>query len=78
MPKMTLKMPKLAVSMREGTLAAWLVEAGAVVEAGQPLYEVETDKATNEVVSPFAGTVTFLVEPGEVCAVGSPIAEIVT
>lgn len=78
MPKTTLKMPKLAVSMREGTLAAWLVEAGTVVEAGTPLYEVETDKTTAEVASPFSGTVTFLVEAGEVCDVGAPIAVIVT
>jgi pyruvate/2-oxoglutarate dehydrogenase complex dihydrolipoamide acyltransferase (E2) component len=78
MPKMILKMPKLAVSMREGTLAGWLVESGATVEAGQPLYEVETDKTTTEVPSPFSGTVTFLMEAGELCDVGTPIAEIIT
>ena len=78
MPKATLKMPKLAVSMREGTLAGRLVHAGALVEAGAPLYEVETDRTTTEVASPFSGSVTFLVEAGAVCEVGVPIAVITT
>ncbi len=78
MPKMTLKMPKLAVSMREGTLSSWLVEAGTAVETGQPLYEVETDKTTTEVASPFTGTIRFLVEEGTLCDIGTPIAEVVT
>lgn len=38
-------MPQLSDSMEEGTILSWLIAAGAAVEAGQDLLEVETDKA---------------------------------
>lgn len=78
MAKMTLKLPKAAVSMKEGTIVKWLVPNGTAVTVGQNLYELETEKATMEVPSPFAGTVTFIAETGKVYPVGEPIAEIVT
>jgi len=78
MGKITLKVPKLAVSMQEGTIVEWRVAAGDVVEVGQPLYEIETEKTTFEVESPFAGTITPLAPPGETLAVGAPVAEIIT
>jgi glutaconyl-CoA/methylmalonyl-CoA decarboxylase subunit gamma len=78
MAKMTLKLPKLAVSMREGTVVEWLVEPGTVVEIGQPIYVVESEKTSSEIVSPFAGTIGFLFELGAAYPVGEPIAEIVT
>ena len=37
----TLRIPKAAVSMREGTLVAWLVPDGAIVGEGDPLYTLE-------------------------------------
>ncbi len=78
MPRMTLKLPKLAVSMLEGTITAWHVAAGDNVTAGQPLYEIETEKTSFVVESPFAGTFTPLVGTGEALAVGTPVAEVVT
>ena len=39
-------MPRLSDSMEEGTILSWLVADGDSVEAGQPLVEIETDKAT--------------------------------
>ena len=39
----TLTIPKLQMSTTEGTLAEWLVEDGELVEAGQPIYCLETD-----------------------------------
>lgn len=75
---MTLKLPKMAVSMQEGTLVEWLVKNGDTVAVGQPLYVIETEKTSSEVESPFAGEINILAETGESYKVGTPIAEIVT
>lgn len=40
--------PKLGLTMKEGTVAAWHVEPGATVSVGQPVFDVETEKVTNE------------------------------
>lgn len=78
MAKMVLKLPKLAVSMQEGTLVEWLVKTGDTVAVGQPLYAIETEKTSTEVESPFAGTITIIGQIGQTYRVGTPIAEIVT
>lgn len=44
----TLTMPKLSPTMEEGTIAKWLKKEGDKVKAGDPLFEVATDKATVE------------------------------
>lgn len=43
-----LTIPQLGLTMKEGTLAAWHVAPGASVHAGQPVFDVETEKVTNE------------------------------
>jgi pyruvate/2-oxoglutarate dehydrogenase complex dihydrolipoamide acyltransferase (E2) component len=78
MAKITLKLPKMAVSMQEGTLVEWCVASGDTVAVGQPLYVIETEKTTTEVESPFAGQITTIAVPGETYRVGTPIAEIET
>ena len=50
-----LKMPKLSDTMEEGGIAAWLKKEGEFVEEGEPLLEIETDKATMEYASPEEG-----------------------
>jgi pyruvate/2-oxoglutarate dehydrogenase complex dihydrolipoamide acyltransferase (E2) component len=72
----TIKVPKLGVTMEEGTLSSWLVQDGEKVAVGQPLYVLETDKVEQEVDSSAEGVVHHLVEAGETLAVGTPIAEI--
>lgn len=42
-------MPKLGLTMTEGTLSKWLKHEGDTVAAGDPLFEVETDKLTNTI-----------------------------
>ena len=49
MPEVT--MPRLSDTMQEGTLARWLKQPGEKVEKGEPLAEIETDKATMELES---------------------------
>jgi pyruvate dehydrogenase E2 component (dihydrolipoyllysine-residue acetyltransferase) len=70
-------MPRLSDSMEEGTVARWLVEEGAQVARGQPLVEIDTDKATMEYESESEGTLLqILVAEGESAAIGTPIARI--
>ncbi|MEY2687966.1 MAG: Dihydrolipoyllysine-residue acetyltransferase component of acetoin cleaving system [Pseudomonadota bacterium] len=48
-------MPKWGLEMREGTIAAWLVEEGTRIAVGQPILDVETDKISNAVEAPDPG-----------------------
>ena len=68
---MDIRMPKLGMEMTEGTLSRWLVEDGATVEKGQPIYEVETEKVESEVCAPEAGRLHKTAEAGTVYEVGS-------
>lgn len=71
-----IRIPKIGVSMTEGTISEWCVADGAVVAAGQPLYNIELDKSTNEIEAPVSGTVRILGEAGTVYAVGALVATI--
>ncbi|HUY23233.1 MAG TPA: lipoyl domain-containing protein [Acidimicrobiales bacterium] len=73
---MLLRLPKIGMEMTEAVLARWLVDDGAVVAKGQALYEMETDKVTNEVDAPVAGRVRLTAREGETYQVGDPVAEI--
>ena len=69
------QMPKLSDTMKEGTLLKWLVKVGDKVEVGDPLAEVETDKATMEMVAFDDGTIGALyVEEGTKTALGETLA----
>jgi len=71
----TVTMPKMGFDMAEGTLVRWVKTRGEAVNKGEILAEIETDKATVEVESPYSGIVIkHLVDPGTVVPVGSPIA----
>jgi pyruvate dehydrogenase E2 component (dihydrolipoyllysine-residue acetyltransferase) len=68
-------MPRLSDSMEEGTIVAWLVRAGDHVDEGQPLVEVETDKASVVYEAQAAGVLIELrAAEGESVRVGLPIA----
>ena len=67
-------MPDLGEGLEEGEIVAWLVGEGEQIALNQPLVEVETAKATVEIPSPFAGTVTTLhASVGDAVPVGSPL-----
>ena len=71
----TVTMPKMGFDMAEGTLVRWVKTRGETVNRGDVLAEIETDKATVEVESPYSGVVfKHLVEQGSVIPVGTPIA----
>ena len=70
-----LLMPKLGLTMTEGTVARWIAAPGVRFAAGDVVVIVETDKIANEVEAPAAGElVTLLSSEGEVIPVGTPIA----
>lgn len=69
-------MPRLSDSMTEGTVIEWLVADGAQVARGEPVAEIETDKATMPYEAGADGWLRILVEAGSTLAVGTPIAEI--
>lgn len=67
-------MPKLSDTMEEGGVAGWLKDIGEFVEDGEPLVEIETDKATMEYASPEEGyLLKILAEPGNGVALDAPI-----
>jgi pyruvate/2-oxoglutarate dehydrogenase complex dihydrolipoamide acyltransferase (E2) component len=72
-----LTIPKLQMSTTEGTLTEWLVEDGAMVEAGQAIYALETDKSVQEIEAPESGKLIQKVAAGETYPVGTEIGEIV-
>jgi pyruvate dehydrogenase E2 component (dihydrolipoamide acetyltransferase) len=69
-------MPRLSDSMEEGTIVRWLKQDGENVTQGEPLAEVETDKATVTFDADADGTLRILVGEGETVPIGKPIAEI--
>lgn len=67
-------MPDLGEGLEEGEIVAWLVAEGDTVTLNQPLVEVETAKATVEIPSPFAGTVSDLhAKVGDAVPVGAAL-----
>jgi pyruvate/2-oxoglutarate dehydrogenase complex dihydrolipoamide acyltransferase (E2) component len=69
-------LPKLGFTMAEGTLAEWLVPDGAQVQAGQPIYALESEKSVQEVESPAAGVLKILMPAGAAYPVGTVLGEI--
>ena len=68
-------MPQMGYDMQEGTLVRWLKSEDAEVALGDPIAEIETDKAVVEVESAAAGLLRkILVSEGTTVPVGQPIA----
>jgi pyruvate/2-oxoglutarate dehydrogenase complex dihydrolipoamide acyltransferase (E2) component len=68
--------PKLGVSMTEGTLVEWMVTDGQTVEAGDILYRIETDKVENDIEAPVAGVMRISAAEGDTYDVGVQIGSI--
>jgi 2-oxoglutarate dehydrogenase E2 component (dihydrolipoamide succinyltransferase) len=72
-----IKVPELAESITEGTIAQWLKQPGDVVEKGEYLLEVETDKVNVELTAEFSGVLKELhKESGDTVQVGETIGVI--
>ena len=70
------KIPALGESISSGVLSAWKVPEGTFVEIDQPIYELETDKITQEGLAEVAGVISFLAKEGDEVEIGATIANI--
>ena len=68
-----LVIPKLGMTMTEGTLVDWLVADGADVSADAPLFHLTTEKLDHEEVSPGSGRLLQIAEPGSTLPCGTRI-----
>src|SRR5436189_1079835 len=70
-------MPRLSDSMEEGTVLKWLVDVGGEVKRGEPLVEIETDKANMTYEADSDGVlIEVLAQEGETLPIGQVIARV--
>ena len=70
------KLPRLGQGMESGTIVRWLKSEGDTVEKGEPLYELDTDKVTQEVEAEAGGVLLKIAIPEGEVEVGKTIAVI--
>src|SRR3977135_2984669 len=74
---MDILMPQLGETVAEGKITKWIKNAGDPVQAGDNLFEIETDKTSMEVPATFAGTLSAInFHVGEVAQGGAVVAVI--
>ena len=70
------KIPALGESISSGVLSSWKVSEGSYVQIDQPIYELETDKITQEGLAEVSGVISFLAKEGDEVEIGATIAKI--
>ncbi|MCE0484906.1 MAG: 2-oxoglutarate dehydrogenase complex dihydrolipoyllysine-residue succinyltransferase [Methylacidiphilales bacterium] len=70
------KVPTVGESITSGLLGVWNKPDGAYVKSGEPIFEIETDKVTAEVVAEAAGVLKHLAKAGDTVQVGQVVASI--
>jgi len=73
MATVPIKVPSVGESITEGILSRWLKPDGAAVQAGEPLFELETDKASAAIPADSAGVLKIAAAEGSTVAVGSTV-----
>ena len=74
----TVTMPRLGESVTEGVVVRWLKRPGEAVALDEAICEIETEKVTAELPSPYEGTLGDILAPeGEAVAVDAPLCTIV-
>jgi len=73
-----IKVPSVGESVTEALLAQWFKSDGDTVKKDEPLFVIETDKVTLEVVSEAAGVLSIKVQEGKTIAIGTVIGSIDT
>ena len=77
MPIIAIRIPQLGEGLQEALLQEFLKKPGDTVKRDQPIYVMETDKATTDVECPYDGKIVeWTVEPGTVLEIGSEIGRI--
>ncbi len=67
---------RMGQTMKEGTLVKWLKHDGDIVKAGEPLYEMEYDKASTEILAPIDGILKTIEEEGGTFPVGTVVGKV--
>ena len=70
------QIPTLGESISEGVIVRWIKQSGERVAIDEPLFELETDKASVEIPAPQAGVITILAKEGTTVHVGDVVARI--
>jgi pyruvate/2-oxoglutarate dehydrogenase complex dihydrolipoamide acyltransferase (E2) component len=77
--KVTLKLSRVGMNMQEATIAKWHKQAGDLFDKDEVLYEIETEKVTQEVTAPFKGKVLeILVQEGDNAEVNAGVCVVET
>ena len=77
--KINLKLARVGMNMSEATIAKWHKQPGDSFKTGDVLYEIETDKVTQEVTATNDGTLLeILVPAGEIAEVGAAVCSVDT
>jgi 2-oxoglutarate dehydrogenase E2 component (dihydrolipoamide succinyltransferase) len=71
-----IKVPSVGESITEGTIARWLKRDGASVKVGEPVFELETEKATTEVPAPASGKLAVSVPEGKTVTIGAVVGRV--
>lgn len=71
-----IKVPSVGESVSEGVLSRWIRKSGQGVKAGESLFELETDKAAQEIASPAEGTLEVIIPEGQKVLVGAVVGRI--
>jgi pyruvate/2-oxoglutarate dehydrogenase complex dihydrolipoamide acyltransferase (E2) component len=75
--KITLKLARVGMNMAEATIAKWHKQPGESFRNGEVLYEIETDKVTQEVTATSDGVLLeILVPAGDIVEVGKPVCSV--
>ena len=75
--KVNLKLARVGMNMAEATIAKWHKRPGETFKSGDVLYEIETDKVTQEVTATSDGTLLeILVPAGEIAEVGAAVCAV--
>ncbi len=76
MPIISVRIPQLGEGLQEALLVELLKQPGDEVKRDEPLYVMETDKATTDVESPYSGKlVEWVAQPGSVLEIGTEVAK---
>jgi 2-oxoglutarate dehydrogenase E2 component (dihydrolipoamide succinyltransferase) len=71
-----IKIPSVGESVQEAVLAEWFKQDGDTVSKDEPLFVIETDKVTLEVVAESDGVLTILIQAGETVAIGAVVGKL--
>jgi 2-oxoglutarate dehydrogenase E2 component (dihydrolipoamide succinyltransferase) len=71
-----IKVPTVGESITEGAISRWFKKDGETVRVDEPLFELETEKATTEVAAPAAGTLHIRVPEGQTVPIGAVVGQI--